>query len=100
MGSSTETKKKCESFNLLEDLIIIDATLDHYRRVKSLPKTKLKKSKLKKIVECLKRNSLDVRSRWKKLKSWLIEAGETAMKSPNKLNLRKIEIQDYWESQV
>ena len=98
-------KKKCVdqttgSFKLLDDLVIVDAALEHFRKVKSLRKTKLKKSKLKRIVECLKTNSDVVHSRWKKLKSWLIEAGETAMKSPHKLNVRKTEIQDYWESQL
>ena len=95
---SNETKHQ----TLLDDLVIVDAALEHFRKVKSLQKTKLNKSKLKRIVECLnlKRNSEVVQSRWKKLKSWLIEAGETAMKSPHKLNVRKTEIQDYWESQL
>ena len=91
--------KKCgdKAFNLLDDLIIVEAALEHFRKVKTLKKTKLKSKKLKIIGECLKINSEVVYSRWKKLKTWLKETGET---SKMRLNVRKTEIKDYWESQV
>ena len=98
-------KQKCvdkvrKTFTLLDDLIIVEAALKHFRKVKTLKKTKLKSSKLKRIVESLKINSELVHSRWKKLKTWLKETGETSKKSPHRLNVRKTEIQDYWESQL
>ena len=93
-------QKKRETFNLLDDLVIVDAALEHFRKVKSLRKTKLKSKKLKRIVESLKINSELVHSRWKKLKTWLKETKKTSKKSPHKLNVRKTEIQDYWESQL
>ena len=89
-----------QSFDLLDDLIIVDAALEHFRKVKTLKKTKLKSSKLKRIVDCIKINSDLVHSRWKKLKTWLKETEKTSKKSPHKLNVRKTEIQDYWESQL
>ena len=95
-------KQKCvnvkEKFNLLDDIVIVDAALEHFRKVKTLKKTKLKSSKLKRIVDCIKINSELVHSRWKKLKAWLKETEKTSKKSPH--NVRKTEIRDYWESQL
>ena len=101
--SPAKKKYLRETFTLLDDLVIVEAALKHFRKVKTLRKTKLKSKKLKRIVENLKINSELVLSRWKKLKAWLKETGETSKKTPHtphRLNVRKTEIVDYWESQI
>ena len=66
-----DTTKRHKSFTLEEDLVILDAALEHFHQVQSIKETKL--LKLRETSDRLKRNILTVYKRWEKiLKVWLL----------------------------
>ena len=86
--------REYKAFTLQEDLVIIDAAVEHFSQVKSIKKTNLLNHK--QTAESLQRNSRSVYHRWEKiLKVWLLSHQSKTLNLDVRLMLANVLVDNF-----